>query len=151
MGLLATWLSALSFWGWWIIAALLMALEMFFPGAIFLWIGVAAGVVGLLLLLMPELSPQWQWALFALLSVVSVIGAKRFWHGRAVEGDRPTLNRRGEQYVGRHFTLEHAIVNGFGRLHVDDSMWKIAGPDLPAGTPVRIAGTDGTTLKVERA
>ena len=151
MGFLAAFLSGLSFWGWWIFAVLLMTLEMFLPGAIFLWIGIAAGIVGLLLLLLPDLSPTWQWTLFALLSVASVLGAKRYLHGRPIRSDRPTLNRRGEQYVGRQFTLEHAIRNGVGRLHVDDTMWKVAGPDLPAGTAIQVTGTDGTILKVERA
>jgi hypothetical protein len=40
-----------------------------------------------------------------------------------VESDQPKLNRRGEQYVGRTFTLEEPIVNGHGKIRVDDSTW----------------------------
>ena len=42
------------------------------------------------------------------------------------------------------------IVNGVGKLHVDDSQWRISGADVPAGTQVRVVAADGSTLRVER-
>jgi hypothetical protein len=60
------------------------------------------------------------------------------------------LNRRAESYVGRMFTLDGAIVDGRGRFRVDDTVWLVEGPDLPAGTRVRVTGTDKTLLRVER-
>ena len=60
------------------------------------------------------------------------------------------MNRRGEQYVGRHFTLSHDIVNGVGELHVDDTRWKIVSHhDLPAGSKVKVTAVEGTSLRVE--
>ena len=47
------------------------------------------------------------------------------------------------------FTLDGAIVDGRGRLKIDDTVWLIAGPDLPAGTHVRVTGADNTLLRVE--
>jgi membrane protein implicated in regulation of membrane protease activity len=61
------------------------------------------------------------------------------------------LNRRAEYHVGRLFTLDDAIVDGRGRLKIDDTVWLIAGPDLPAGTHVRVTGVDNTLLCVEPA
>ncbi len=58
------------------------------------------------------------------------------------------LNRRGAQYVGRLFTLEQPIVNGVGKLRVDDTTWKIIGEDCPVGTRVRVSGVESTVLKV---
>ena len=52
-------------------------------------------------------------------------------------------------YVGRHFTLTAPIVDGVGKLQVDDSSWKIMGQDLPAGAHVKVVGTEGTMLRVE--
>ena len=50
--------------------------------------------------------------------------------------------------MGRTFTLERPIVDGRGRLKVDDTMWLVEGPDLPAGTRVQVTGVDNTLLRV---
>ena len=145
--------DGLAFWHWWILAVLLMALEAMLPGAIFLWLGISAAVVGLVLLLFAPLSGALQLILFAVLAVVTVPGWRFLQRLRAKKSGEPegTLNRRGEQYVGRRFTLGEAIVNGSGRLRIDDTQWRIAGEDLAAGTAVKVRGVDGVILLVERA
>ena len=45
--------------------------------------------------------------------------------------------------------LDQPIENGFGKVTVDDSTWKIKGADLPAGSKVRVVGADNTILNVE--
>jgi len=70
---------------------------------------------------------------------------------RRMESRDPALNRRGERYVGRQFTLETAIINGRGSIKVDDSVWRATGPELPAGRRVKVVGADGTVLRVEAA
>jgi membrane protein implicated in regulation of membrane protease activity len=47
--------------------------------------------------------------------------------------------------------LERAIVNGHGRVQIADAYWDVVGPDLPAGTPVRVLSADGMTLRVGAA
>ncbi|HXH02638.1 MAG TPA: NfeD family protein [Candidatus Competibacteraceae bacterium] len=138
-------------WAWWTLAAALIVIEILAPGTFFLWMGVAAALVGLLVLLLPELSWQVQALVWALLSV-STIGATWLWlkrHPRAAAPET-TLNRRGQQYVGRVFTLTEDIVNGRGRLRVDDTLWRVEGPDCAAGVRVKVVGVDGVVLKVER-
>ncbi len=61
------------------------------------------------------------------------------------------LNRRGDQMVGRTAVLSEPIQNGRGKIKIDDSMWRVEGGDLPAGTQVKITGVDGAILKVEAA
>ncbi|HEX9770190.1 MAG TPA: NfeD family protein, partial [Kiloniellales bacterium] len=107
--------------------------------------------VGLILLVFGGLGWEPQFLIFAVFTVVSAVGWRAYLRRHPTESDRPALNRRGEQYVGRTFTLEEAIVNGQGKIHVDDSTWKIEGDDLPAGTRIRVTGVDGTVLKVEPA
>jgi len=65
--------------------------------------------------------------------------------------DEPALNRRAEQYVGQSFTLKEPIVNGEGKIKVDDSTWKITGTDIDAGETVRVIAVEGSTLIVEGA
>ena len=141
----------IEFWHWWVAAILFIVIEVFAPGAIFLWMGVAAGVVGAALLAVPATGWEIQFLVFAVLSVGSVIGWRAYQRRHPVETDHPTLNLRGQQYVGRQFTLVEPIVNGTGVLNVDDTRWKVRGEDLPAGSQVTVTGVEGTVLTVERA
>lgn len=139
------------YWHWWILGFILLGLEMILPTGFFLlWIGLAALIVGALAWLVPALSWQAELLLFGALSLVSFFVWRRL-KPTVVESDRPNLNRRGESYVGRTFTLSEPIVNGVGTLRVDDSQWRVAGADAPAGTRVRVVQADGATLKVELA
>lgn len=42
-------IEAIDFWHWWVLAVALFILEKFSPAALFIWIGIAAGFMGLLL------------------------------------------------------------------------------------------------------
>jgi membrane protein implicated in regulation of membrane protease activity len=57
----------------------------------------------------------------------------------------------GLPLVGKVFTLGTAIVNGRGRMFVSGSTWLITGPELPAGSSVRVTGVEGPRLRVEHA
>jgi len=144
-----TWLQQIDFWHWLIAAVVLVLLEVFSPGVFFLWLGVAAALVGGALWLLPEMNWQTQFVLFALFSIVSIVVARVIIARRPIETDEPTLNRRGEQYVGRVLVLDRAIENGVGRVRVDDTLWRVEGQDSAANTRVRVIGVDGTVLKVE--
>ena len=139
------------FWHWWVAAVVFVVIEIFAPGFIFLWLGVAAAVVGLLMWFDPGMAWEYQLLVFALVSVAAIFAWRAFARRNPPESDHPNLNRRGTQYVGRQFTLEEAIVNGTGVLRVDDTRWKVEGDDLPAGSRVTVIGVEGTVLKVEQA
>lgn len=144
-----TWLQNADHWGWGIFGIVMVVLEIFAPGAVFLWMGLAAFVVGGLVFVWPALEWRHQLLIFAVLSVASVFIARRYFRSNPIATDRPTLNRRGTQYIGQRFTLETPIVDGRGHLHVDDTMWRITGPDLPEGAKVNVTGVDGVMLQVE--
>ncbi|MBF0427137.1 MAG: NfeD family protein [Magnetococcales bacterium] len=142
-------LGQLHHWHWWIAAVLLLILEVTLPALFFLWLGVAAGITGCLVFLFPALGWKGQMLWFSGLSLLGI----GLWHGvmrrRPSTSDLPHLNRRATQYVGRVFALTEPIINGSGRLRIDDALWKISGPDAPAQTRVTIAALAGTTLIVE--
>lgn len=144
-------MNGILFWHWWILGGILLVAEILVPGMFLLWLGIAAGVTGLLLFAWPGTAWEVQGLVFAALSIASVWGWRSYQRKHPTETDLPALNRRGEQYVGRRLTLEQPIVNGRGHIRVDDSTWRVQGPDLPAGTNVVVTGVTGTTLKVDPA
>jgi len=145
------WINDIIYWHWLILAVALIILEILMPGAYFLWMGISAAAVGGAMFIFPEMPLLVQILIFAVLSVITVMIYKTHKRKNPVVTDEPALNRRGEQYIGRNFTLSEPIVNGMGKVKVDDSTWKVTGIDMDAGATVRVVAVDGTTFKVEAA
>ncbi|MBF0179098.1 MAG: NfeD family protein [Magnetococcales bacterium] len=91
----------------------------------------------------------WQWGVLALVALLPT--AVRMWPRKRPGVTQPQGQQwRGTQYLERIFTLSDPIVNGSGRLRVDDdSIWQVLGPDTPSGAQVMVIGVDGTLLLVE--
>ncbi len=136
---------------WAAVALLLFAAETLAPGAFMLWLGFAAVAVFLGVLLVPGIPVLAQVAAFIVLGFVSIQVYRTWFRGRERQSDQPALNRRAAALQGRVVTLERGIVQGRGRVQIADAYWEVSGPDLEAGTPVRIAGADGMVLQVEPA
>ncbi len=137
---------------WAAIALLLFAAEALAPGAFMLWLGFAAVAVFLGVLLVPGIPVLAQAAAFVVLSFVSIQIYRKWFRGGERQSDQPSLNRRTAALVGQVAKLDQAIVGGAGgRVQIADAFWTVEGPDLPAGTLVRIVATDGMTLKVREA
>ena len=136
---------------WAAVALLLFAAEAMAPGAFMLWLGFAAVVVFVGVLLVPGIPLLLQVGAFVLLSFVSIQVYRRWFRGREPQSDRPALNRRTAALIGQVVTLQEAIVNGSGRVQIADAYWTVNGPDLPAGTSVRVIGADAMNLQVEPA
>ncbi len=143
--------GAIVFWHWWILSGVLLILELTSPIFFFLWVGIAAAAVGFLVLLFPGMSLEIQLVCFGIMSVVAVVAWRKYRESHPPESEQPLLNQRGLQYKDRTFTLDHPISNGVGKVVVDDSTWRVKGPDLPAGTRIRVIGVDGTIFIVEPA
>ena len=58
--------------------------------------------------------------------------------------------RTAERYIGQVLILEEDIRGGRGRARVGTRRWRLRGPDLAAGSRVRVTGVDGTVLIVDR-
>ena len=142
------WVVSLGTWDWFILAALLFLLEVLAPGMFMLWLGLAAVIMGIVASTI-VLSWQVQLIGFAVLALVLVPAWRHFATKVEKPAESPFLNRRAEGYVGRIFTLDKPIVDGSGAVRIDDTIWRVSGPDCPAGSRVRVAGTDGANLLVE--
>ena len=143
--------NELGAWNWMVLGFVLLALEILLPGVFLLWIGIAALIVGMLSLVFWD-AGLWIWQvqvlIFLVLALISAFAGKRIM-GKSVENsDQPLLNRRAEQLVGRLATLVEPIRDGRGRLQLDDTVWRITGPDLSAGSRVRVAKVGQSELEL---
>lgn len=137
----------LGAWNWFVVAALLGALESVIPGVHFMWFGLAAIVMAALALSVP-MPIEVQLIVFALLSLAFILIARRYWSAKEMITDVPDLNERGAQYVGRIVTVSEAIQRGRGKVQVGDTVWTAEGPDMPEGAQAKVTGVNGTVLIV---
>ena len=141
-------LPTLGLWVWWIIAGLLLIVELLLAGIFFVWLGIAAAIMGLIDIFAPPLDWQVEIAIFAVLSAVLVMAGRPWLKRRqAMDSDRPNLNQRIYDTVGKSYVLDEAIINGRGKVKIDDTLWEVTGPDMPQGAWVRIVGVEGLRLR----
>ncbi|MEH2472288.1 membrane protein implicated in regulation of membrane protease activity [Nitrobacteraceae bacterium AZCC 2161] len=140
--------ATLGTWNWLIFGLLLMALELLAPGVFLFWLGLAALLVGLLSFVF---HPSWQAQilLFAVFAAAAVPLWRRVARQKPGANPNPFLNKRSDALVGRVCTLEKPIIDGSGTVRIDDTVWRVAGPDAPAGSRVRIVRADGASLTVD--
>lgn len=137
------------FWHWWMLAVFLLGIELLAPGFFFLWLSVAGLIVGTVLFLIPSTSLEIQLIIFSLLSMVSIFIWRQYGFKNDTETDHPLLNQRGAQYIGRTFSLIEPIINGRGKIKVDDSLWTVLGEDCSLETKVEVVGVKGTLFEVK--
>lgn len=137
----------LGSWNWLILGLVLIGVEVLAPGVFMLWLGLAALLVGLLSFVI-----DMHWQMQVLLFAVFAAAAVPIWRSLARRGkgetSNPFLNRRNDALVGRVFTLEKPIQDGSGTVRIDDTIWRVNGPDVPAGSRIRVIKADGATLTV---
>jgi len=141
----------LGTWNWLIFGFVMMALELLAPGVFMFWLGLAALLVGLLSF---AINPSWQtqFLMFAVFAVAAVPLWRRIARSNSgVSLSNPFLNKRTDAMVGRVYTLEKPIIDGSGTVRIDDTIWRVAGPDAPAGSRVKIVQADGASLTVAAA
>jgi inner membrane protein len=140
-------------WNWVAIGLVLLVLEIAIPGVFLLWFGMAAIVVGALSIMFHN-ATYWPWEaqimVFLGLSLVLAWYGKRMMDKGEVT-DEPLLNKRSEQMIGRTATLAEPITEGYGRIRIGDTLWRVKGPDMPIGARVKVATVQGNELVVEAA
>ncbi len=138
-------------WGWVILGLILIGGEVLAPGIFLLWLGLAALLTGAVVGLV-DLGWQAAALVFAGFSLVAVFTGRLLTRRKGEEPDAATgLNDRGRRLIGRVFRLEATMTGGEGRIRIDDSSWRVTGPELLAGSEVRVVRVDGATLIVEKA
>lgn len=141
---------SLGIWNWVVLGLILLILELVVSGVFLVWFGIAAVLTALVSWLFSKFTwfDHWQIqiALFLIFSVILVIAGRNFFR-REKETDQPMLNQRTMQMIGQIATLQGPIVDGHGRVRIDDTIWRVKGDDAPTGTKVKlISFSDGAFL-----
>ncbi len=132
---------------WGTLALILAAAEIFVPGVFLIFLAVAAALTAVVDLLVPMSGP-FQLLVFSVFSALSVSGGRLWYLARPANSSDPMLNDKAARLIGRPVTVSEAIVQGEGRVRVDDSSWPATGPDAPVGTRLTVVEVEGATLVV---
>lgn len=144
-------MADVQFWHWLILGLVLIGLEVMAPSTFLLWPSVAAFIVGLLVAIFPGFGFAWQLTVFAVLAVGSTVVWQLYFKKSTEATDRPQLNRRASQYIGRKVVLREDFKDGSGYVSIDDTRWRAAaedGSNYATGVRVEVVAAEGVTLKV---
>jgi inner membrane protein len=139
----------MTWWGWVIAGAILLGAELTFVSAHFylVFVGGAAIIAGLVTALAAP-APWVQWALFAILAVISMLGFRSRVYQR-FRGQLPTV-KTGP--AGGLLTLTVPLAAGAScQTEYGGSFWTVQNDSpapLPAGTRVRVVSVRDLTLLV---
>lgn len=93
------WLINLDYGHWWILAGLLILLELALPTYFFLWLGIAAATVGFLVIMFPSIPLGIQMVVFA--ALVAVAGWT-WYHARKVRRKQAGVSRTSRDHADRN-------------------------------------------------
>lgn len=134
-------------WIWLSAAAILAIAEILVPGVFLIFLAGAAALTSVAAAI--GLPFAFQLALFPLFALGTVWYGKRWYNRNPIPSSDPLLNDRIARHIGETVLVVEAIEGGSGRVKVGDGVWIAKGADAPVGSRVRIAGAEGTCLKVE--
>ena len=135
-------------WFWWIVAGILLLLELMTPGVFAMWLALAAASVGITDYFF-DLNWQLELLIFAAFALVYVYLA-RPWYSKSKlqNSDQPNLNQRIYSFVGKSYVLHEPIVDGEGKLDIEGTRWDVLGPNLAKGATVKVTAVEGMKLRV---
>lgn len=139
-------------WWWLSLGLALLIVEMLSGTLFFVFISAGAFLVAVLTWGL-ALGGVAQGILFSVSAVAAVAAWKRIRPNPDDKVERRAgaagLNNRLAGFVGRDVVLEEPLLNGKGRVRLDDSYWNVIGDDLPAGARVRVVAVEGMILRVQ--
>ncbi|MGZ0188176.1 MAG: NfeD family protein [Alphaproteobacteria bacterium] len=141
------------YWHWLALAGIFAGLEILAPGVFLIFPGIAAVVVGVTILLLPELDWRLQLLLFAVLAVAFIFIGRRIYGRISESEDHHSLNRRADRLIGDVYPLTSGMTGGRGKVRVGDTDWlaRLEGgktDDIAEGAAMRVVAIEGATLLV---
>ncbi|ENM5774923.1 TPA: NfeD family protein [Vibrio mimicus] len=142
-------LSQLNFWHWLAFGLILLAAELLGTAGYFLWLGLSALLVGVLLTVMP-IGWQLQWLAFASFSLVTtwLWWRRQFNQDKKQDAERD-LNQKDKQLIGRVIQITEDTPAGEFQISLGDTRWTArCEQDLEQGSRVSVIAVDGIILIV---
>ncbi|MFW2829967.1 NfeD family protein [Sphingomonas sp. ID0503] len=135
-------------WVWLLAGACLACAELFLPRRFLGWVGLAAlAVGGVILAIFVPVSVQFLlFAFFLALSLGTAIWLRR--RNSVLPAPVAAPPPRVRRTVGRRALVVEAIVDGAGRVELDDRIWAARGPYMVQGAEARILAVEGDTMVV---
>ena len=137
---------------WLVLGVALIITEVTVPGLVVVFFGLSALVVALLTLLIPSLSNEAAWLLFAVFSVVFLLTLRR-WVRKVFTGKRSQVqDELRNDIAGRTAVVVVRIQpDQPGKVEFHGTNWQaVSSETLEPGVQVRIVKQDSITLTVER-
>ncbi|MEY8264137.1 MAG: NfeD family protein [Bermanella sp.] len=147
------WLEQLSMWHWFILGLVLLMGEAFGAAGFLLGAAMAALLTGVLVWLaaaVVEGGMGWQGQILSW-TVLAIVCSLWYWkkfRASAQESERPELNQRSQQLIGRKLTLSQDV-DFSGRIQIGDTFWKVkSDQSLHVGDKVEVVAADVSTLTI---
>jgi membrane protein implicated in regulation of membrane protease activity len=136
-------------WHWFVLAVILIVLELTTTTGFLLGIAFAALALAGILLVVPDLSWDWQFLSFGVLSVVLTLGYRIYFRPDKDASDNPLLNDRAAQMLGKSFELG-VDLDRSGADMLGDTRWALRSAGrIKQGARVRVVAVEGMVLIVE--
>ena len=136
-------------WHWFVLAVCLIVLEVTTTTGFLLGIAFAALALAGVLYVAPELSWDWQFLSFGVLSVVLTLGYRAYFKFVNNATDNPLLNDRAAQMMGKLFLLSVELDRS-GADMIGDTRWTLRSAGrINKGARVRVIGVEDMVLIVE--
>lgn len=148
-------LDQLTHWHWFILGLVLLIGEALGAAGFLLGSSIAVFITGAVVWLAQLVTGQligWEMQVLmaALLSVACSVIYWRYFRAEKQSSDRPQLNHRAAQLIGRRLVVEQAI-EFQGRIQIGDTFWKVNCEEiLQPGDSVEISAADRTELTLTK-
>ena len=142
-------LEQINHWHWLSFGLALLAVEIFGAAGYFLWLGISALIVGVVLSLIPMSWPL-QWVSFTCFSLLTTwLWWRRQFKADTENDDSRDLNQKQKQLIGQKIRLEEDFLAGKGRIKVGDTTWTAeAAHNIAAGKLVEVTNVNGIILTI---
>ena len=146
-------LVANPFWVWAAIGALILATEVSTGSGWLLWPAASAAAVAVAVLLFPHLNGVGAVGLYAGLTIVTTLLARRFWRSSPAD-ESQDINDNISRLVGHHGRAAADFRDRAGRVFIDGKEWAAELEEdavLVSGAAIEVTGINGALLRVRPA